>query len=191
MAFSLDSPKVHGRAVTTLDMRGIQPLPRGAPASIWGGSSPGSRGATAGTAASMTATAPDSRRQGRTANCLVVSGSIDRTICLFLGEFGKGLHLLRRLTTPCTPQGTPGSLIVRLPARSGGASPKRRGSRMEVRDRGPRSLPATTAAIDRGNYRMIKVGLFLVVSVPRSPLFVASSWAAFDEGQERGGTLLE
>lgn len=47
--------------------------------------------------------------------CLVVSGALDRTLCVFRARFGKGLTLLRRLNVACSPRGLPGTLIVGAP----------------------------------------------------------------------------
>ena len=47
--------------------------------------------------------------------CLVVSGALDRTLCVFRARFGQGLCLLRRLNVACSPRGLPGALIVGVP----------------------------------------------------------------------------
>lgn len=48
--------------------------------------------------------------------CLVVSGALDRTLCVFRARFGQGLSLLRKLNVACSPRGLPGALIVGIPA---------------------------------------------------------------------------
>lgn len=50
-----------------------------------------------------------------TSNCLVVSGSLDRSVCIFRAGFGEGLRLLRRLNIACSPRGLPGALLANLP----------------------------------------------------------------------------
>lgn len=47
--------------------------------------------------------------------CLVVSGALDRTLCVFRACSGQGLHLLRRLNVASSPRGLPGALIVGTP----------------------------------------------------------------------------
>eukprot|EP00752_Nemacystus_decipiens_P008616 g7695.t1 len=47
--------------------------------------------------------------------CLIVSGALDRTLCVFRARFGQGLSLLRRLNVACSPRGLPGALIVGTP----------------------------------------------------------------------------
>ncbi|CAM9225060.1 unnamed protein product [Scytosiphon promiscuus] len=51
--------------------------------------------------------------------CLVVSGALDRTLCVFRARFGQGLQVLRRLNVACSPKGTPGALLVGLSAGRG------------------------------------------------------------------------
>lgn len=50
------------------------------------------------------------------AECLVVSGSLDRSICVFRACFGEGLHLLRRLNLACSFTSLPEALLVGMPA---------------------------------------------------------------------------
>lgn len=52
---------------------------------------------------------------GPTPGCLVVSGSVDRSVCVFRAVFGTGLRLFRRLHVACSPTGSPGALVVGLP----------------------------------------------------------------------------
>lgn len=47
--------------------------------------------------------------------CLVMSGALDRTLCVFRACFGEGLNLLRRLNMARSPRGFPGALIVGTP----------------------------------------------------------------------------
>ena len=53
--------------------------------------------------------------------CLVVSGALDRTLCIFRADFGEGLSLLRRLNLACSPEGLPGALLTGFPAEGGGS----------------------------------------------------------------------
>lgn len=62
--------------------------------------------------------------------CLVVSGALDRTLCVFRAYFGQGLHLLRRLNVAHAPRGLPGALIVGSP--SEGANGSMGGTKLEV-----------------------------------------------------------
>lgn len=47
--------------------------------------------------------------------CLVVSGSLDCSVCVFRAVFGTGLRLFRRVNVACSPTGSPGALAVALP----------------------------------------------------------------------------
>lgn len=62
--------------------------------------------------------------------CLVVSGALDRTLCLFRAGFGRGLILLRKLNVACSPRGLPGALIVGTPVE--GAQRGVEGTQLEV-----------------------------------------------------------
>lgn len=62
--------------------------------------------------------------------CLVVSGALDRTLCVFRARFGQGLSLLRRLNVACSPRGLPGALVVGTPVE--GASGGIQGAQLEV-----------------------------------------------------------
>ncbi len=65
--------------------------------------------------------------------CLVVSGALDRTLCIFRARFGQGLCLLRRLNVACSPRGLPGALIVGVPVE--GANGDVEGNQLEVHER--------------------------------------------------------
>lgn len=65
--------------------------------------------------------------------CLVVSGALDRTLCVFRARFGQGLSLLRRLNVACSPRGLPGALVVGTPVE--GASGSTEGTQLEVSGR--------------------------------------------------------
>jgi len=62
--------------------------------------------------------------------CLVVSGALDRTLCVFRAQFGQGLCLLRRLNVACSPRGLPGALIIGVPVE--GANGDNEGTQLEV-----------------------------------------------------------
>lgn len=62
--------------------------------------------------------------------CLVVSGALDRTLCVFRARFGQGLCLLRRLNVACSPRGLPGALIVGFPVE--GTNGDVEGNQLEV-----------------------------------------------------------
>lgn len=62
--------------------------------------------------------------------CLVVSGALDQTLCVFRARFGQGLSLLRRLNVACSPRGLPGALIVGAPV--GEANGGIEGTQLEV-----------------------------------------------------------
>lgn len=62
--------------------------------------------------------------------CLVVSGALDRTLCVFRARFGQGLSLLRRLNVACSPRGLPGALIVGTPVQEANGSVA--GTQLEV-----------------------------------------------------------
>lgn len=48
------------------------------------------------------------------AEYLVLSGSLDRSLCIFRVKYGEGLCILRRLNMGCAPRGLPGALFVDL-----------------------------------------------------------------------------
>jgi len=66
----------------------------------------------------------------RLTECLVVSGALDRTLCVFRAQFGQGLCLLRRLNVACSPRGLPGALIIGVPVE--GANGDNEGTQLEV-----------------------------------------------------------
>lgn len=70
-----------------------------------------------------------------TSGCLVVSGALDGTLCVFRANFGVGLRLLRRLNLACPSEGLPGALLAGFPDDGGGSG---RGDILEVgrRDEG-------------------------------------------------------
>lgn len=51
--------------------------------------------------------------------CLILSGALDRTLCVFRARYGQGLQVLRRLNVACSPRGMPGALVVGAPAEGG------------------------------------------------------------------------
>lgn len=67
-----------------------------------------------------------------TPGCLVVSGALDGTLCVFRADFGEGLRLLRRVNLACVPEGLPGALLAGFPIEGGGVD---RGDTLEVRRR--------------------------------------------------------
>lgn len=100
--------QVHGAAVTTMDAYKVDSVLYGA-----GNTSCHDKGLRT----------PKIRKQRKgvgyhevSTRCLVVSGSLDRTVCIFRAAFGQGLRLLRRLNAACSPRGSPGALIMNLPS---------------------------------------------------------------------------
>lgn len=97
-------PKVHNHAVTTMD---------GFRVDTWGSTS---RSAKDEQIFPSTATMSGQLhgKEDPNAEYLVLSGSLDRSLCIFRVIYGEGLCILRRLNMGCAPRGLPGALFVDL-----------------------------------------------------------------------------
>lgn len=91
---------------------------------------------------------------------LVVSGALDRTLCVYRARFGEGLQMLRRLNVARSPKGMQGVLVVGAPP--DGGSEDATGTAIEVHTRNKCcSTPNTGRRKNRrGEDRVVCAGFF-------------------------------